>query len=115
MVEAQQTINDYHKKMVRQTSKESYKETIKDTSNCALIKQLYDNSTYGYTDGELQRILTKLGRPMQRCNVGARRHDINKRVGSNYIVNINGETRVSGKSGKKELVWRVNKNDIGSW
>jgi hypothetical protein len=88
------------------TSLESYKKLSKKSSHVALIFRLIKQSLDGYTDGELHEKLNGLGVFMQRCNVGARRHDINRLLGCSVVVNVNCETR--SFKGRKQKVWRVN-------
>ena len=108
MFEAQMIISDYCRKNVTETSRESYHTLVEKNNHCAIIFQHIRDCADGYTDGELHKILHAKGVYMQRCNVGARRHDINKILGCAVIINVNGESRCNLFSKKKERVWRVN-------
>jgi hypothetical protein len=94
---------------VTDTSKESLKNHKDRFSQVRLVEGLLKSAPAGLTDFELKRCMDSAGVSLPLSSISARRNDVNqlyKEQRGLIVVNVNKESRVNPKTGKKNLVWR---------
>ena len=96
-------------RLVRETSTESYHNHCDKDSQVMLVEGLLRDAPEGLTDYELREQLILHGVTLPLSSVSARRNDVNKKhrdKGLHVVVNVDKESRVNPRSGKRNLVWR---------
>jgi len=97
------------RRLVRETSTESYHNLDNQESQVALVEEVLRNAPEGLTDYELRNELVLHGVVLPYSSVAARRNDVNKKhkaLKGHVIININKEQRINPNTLKKNLVWR---------